>query len=214
MAATMHLPRLSAGRLSVVCLILLCSGVELVLQIGDLGAFGIPRFRALVYEYAGFWPGLLSNWQENFPGQRWTMFLSYGFLHAGFWHLALNMVTLWSLAGAVLDRVRGLKFVAIYAASMLGGGIGYALLSDSFRPMVGASGALFGLAGAILAWDYLDRFVLKDRLWPVARAALLLIGLNVALYYAMGGVLAWQAHLGGFATGWVAAMLIDPRVRR
>jgi membrane associated rhomboid family serine protease len=79
--------------------------------------------------------------------------------------------------------------------------------------MVGASGALFGLAGAILAWDYIDRFSVEERLWPVARAALLLVGLNIALYYAMGGILAWQAHLGGFVAGWISALLIDPIAR-
>ena len=40
---------------------------------------------------------------------------------------------------------------------------------------------LLGLAGALLAWDYVDRFALSERLWPVARAALLLAALNVAL---------------------------------
>ena len=141
------------------------------------------------------------------------MFLTYGFLHAGFWHLALNMVTLWSLARIVIERVGNLKFLSVYALSILGGGAGYALLAETYRPMVGASGALFGLAGAILAWDYVDRFILKEGLWPVARAALLLIALNVALYFAMGGRLAWEAHLGGFVAGWLAALLLDPRGR-
>ena len=79
--------------------------------------------------------------------------------------------------------------------------------------MVGASGALFGLAGAILAWEYVDRFTFRERLWPVARAAILLVALNVLLYFAMDRLLAWEAHLGGFVTGWIAAMLIDPRGR-
>ncbi len=206
-----------AGRkpwiIPVIALTLLCTTVELMLQAGDMGWFGIPRFRQVVYEHLGFWPGLLAEWRPNYPGQAWAMFLSYGFLHAGLWHLALNMITLWSLSGHVIDRVGALRYLVVYAASILGGGAGYGLLSDSFRPMVGASGALFGLAGAILAWEYLDRFVLRDRLWPVARAALLLIALNIGLYFAMGGVLAWEAHLGGFVAGWVMAMLIDPRAR-
>lgn len=214
MAETAPEPHPGAGRAAVYVLIALCCTVESVLWLGDLGVVSIPRFRSLVYEYGGFWPGLLSNWRPNFPGQPWAMFFSYGFLHAGFWHLALNMVTLWSLGGVVLDRVGGLRFTALYTASILGGGAGYGLLAESIRPMVGASGALFGLAGAILAWEYIDRFVLRDRLWPVARAAILLVALNIALYYAMGGVLAWQAHLGGFITGWIAAILIDPRPRK
>lgn len=191
----------------------LCILIELGLQLGDLGLFDIPRFRAQVYEYAGFWPGLLVNWRPNYPFQTSLMFLTYGFLHAGLWHLTLNMITLWSLSGAVSARVGSVKFLTIYALSILGGGAGYAIFADTFRPMVGASGALFGLAGAILAWEYVDRFLLRKGLWPVARAALLLAGLNVALYYAMGGVLAWEAHLGGFVAGWVAALLVDPRAR-
>ncbi|MEL7152048.1 MAG: rhomboid family intramembrane serine protease, partial [Pseudomonadota bacterium] len=150
----------------------------------------------------------------NYTLQPTAMFATYAFLHAGLWHLALNMVTLWSLASPVIARVGQVKFLTVYALSVLGGAVGYALLTTSFRPMVGASGALFGLAGALLAWDYLDRFLRDQGLWPVARAALLLIGLNIALYYAMGGVLAWQTHLGGFVAGWIAALLVDPRGRK
>lgn len=104
-------------------------------------------------------------------------------------------------------------FDTTYASAVLGGAAGFAILSDSFRPMVGASGGLFGLAGAILTWDYVDRFVLREALWPVARAVLLLIALNVLLYYAMDRLLAWEAHLGGFIAGWIMALVIDPRPR-
>ncbi|MEM6385424.1 MAG: rhomboid family intramembrane serine protease [Pseudomonadota bacterium] len=197
----------------VLVLIMLCCAVEVLLQMGDAGAFGIPRFRLVVYEFGGFWPGLLADWQPNYPYQPTLMFATYAFLHAGLWHLLLNMVTLWTLGGPVVARVGGAKFLTIYGLSILGGAAGYALLAANFRPMVGASGALFGLAGAVLAWEYVDRFILRAGLWPVARAALLLVALNVALYYAMGGVLAWETHLGGFIAGWIAALLVDPRGR-
>lgn len=195
----------------VLALIVMCVLVEAILQAGDFGLLGIPRFRQSVYEYGGFWAGLLGNWTANFALQPYTMFLTYGFLHSGLVHLAVNMITLWSLGHRVTDRIGPLAFVLLYAASIMGGAGGYALLSDNFRPMVGASGALFGLAGAILAWEYVDRFTTRDRLWPVARAVLFLLALNVVLYYAMDRLLAWQAHLGGFVVGWVMAMLIDPR---
>ncbi len=199
--------------LPILVIAVICAGIEAVLQLGDAGLLGIPRFRSVILEYGAFWPGLLHNWRPNFPFQTAAMFLTYGFLHAGFWHLALNMLTLWSLGRVVIDRVGGTKFLAIYAFSLLGGGAGYGLMAGTVQAMVGASGALFGLAGAILAWEYLDRFLLRARLWPVARAALLLVALNAALYYAMGGVLAWEAHLGGFIAGWIAAFLVDPRAR-
>lgn len=203
-----------ADRKVALTLVVICVALEALLRLGDWGLLGVPRFRELVYEYGGFWPGLLDNWRPNYPFQPWLMFVTYGFLHAGLMHLVLNMVTLFSLARPVVMRVGGRKLVLLYTLSMLGGGIGFALLSDSYRPMVGASGALFGLAGAILAWEYVDRFTFQDRLWPVARAALMLVVLNVALYYAMDRLLAWEAHLGGFVMGWIAALLIDPRGRR
>ena len=205
--------RRRSGFLAIAFMVAVCVAIELVLQAGDLGVFDVPRFRAVVYEYGGFWAGLLGDWRANYTFQPWIMFLTYGFLHAGLLHLGLNMLTLISLDQAITSRVGGLNFLVIYGLSILGGGIGFAVLSDSFRPMVGASGALFGLAGAILAWDYVDRFSLEERLWPVARAVLLLAALNVALYYAMDRLLAWEAHLGGFVTGWIVALLIDPRGR-
>ena len=196
--------------LAIVVLVTICVATEALLQLGDRDVFGIPRFRMVVYEYGGFWPGLLGDWRPNYTLQPWTMFVTYGFLHAGLLHLCLNMLTLVSLGLPVIGRVGSVSFILLYCVSMLGGGLGFALLSESYRPMVGASGALFGLAGAILAWEYLDRRNLKEALWPVARAVLFLIVLNVALYYAMDRLLAWEAHLGGFLMGWVSALIIDP----
>ena len=187
--------------------------IEASLVAGDLDLIDAPRFRSTVYEFGGFWPGILGDWQPNYPAQPWLMFLTYGFLHSGPVHLIVNMITLASIGPIVFYRVGWWKFLMIYSAAILGGAAGFALLSDSFRPMVGASGALFGLAGAILAWEYVDRFSLSERLWPVLRAVLFLIGLNVVLYFAMDRLLAWEAHLGGFVAGWIMANLVDPRSR-
>lgn len=199
------------GHWMMIAIILLCVGIEAGLSLSDAGLIGSGRMRRIFYDYGGFWPGLLEDWRPNYTAQPWVMFLSYGFLHGGLMHLAVNMITLWSLGVVVLDRVRGRGFVMLYVASLLGGGVGYALLAPSLTPMVGASGALFGLAGGILAWSYVDRFTFRERLWPVARAFLLLLLLNVVLWWAMKGHLAWETHLGGFIAGWVAALLIDPR---
>ncbi len=187
--------------------------IELILQLGDAGVFGVPRFRSTVYENAGFWPGLLGNWRPNYSYQPILMFLTYGFLHSGLVHLLVNMITLGSLGPAVIDRVGTAKFLIVFVASILGGAAGFAAFTDTFRPMVGASGALFGLAGALLAWDYIDRFTLRERLWPVVRVIGFLIVLNIVLYFAMDRLLAWEAHLGGFVAGWIAAMLVDPSAR-
>ena len=195
----------------VVGLVAVCTLIEAALLAGDLGLVPVSRLRATANEFAGFWPGLLTGWRPNYPFQDWLMFLTYGFVHAGPVHLALNMLTLLTLGAAVGQRVGGLGFALLYTVSILGGAVGFALLAEGYRPMVGASGALFGLAGAILAWEFCDRVSFSERLWPVARAVLLLAALNVALYYAMGGLLAWQTHLGGFVAGWLAALVIGRR---
>jgi rhomboid protease GluP len=199
------------GSLILYGLIVVCAGIEAALLLSDQGIIGPDRLRRLAYDYGGFWPGLLGDWRSNYPAQPWVMFITYGFLHGGPGHLIVNMITLWSLGRGVLDRVGARGFGLLYLATLLGGAAGFALLAPGLRPMVGASGALFGLIGGLLAWAYVDRFTYNEGLWPIGRAVLLLTGLNLVLWWAMGGQLAWETHLGGFITGWITAMLIDPR---
>jgi membrane associated rhomboid family serine protease len=201
------------GRALIWGLVAICVMVEAVLFLADQGVLGSPRLRQEAYEWGGFWPGLLQGWRPNYPGQAALMFFTYGFLHGGPVHLAVNMVTLWSLGHAVLDRVGPWGFAGLYGASLIGGAAGFGLIAETFRPMVGASGALFGLAGGLLAWNYVDRFTFREGLWPVARLVLFLVAMNVAMWWALDGQLAWETHLGGFLVGWIAALLIDPRGR-
>ena len=201
------------GRQIVVTIIGLCAAIELSLQLADWGLIGTTRLRQTAYEFGGFWPGLLDNWRPNYWGQPFTMFVTYSFLHGGIAHLIFNMVTLWSLAPAVIKRVGARGFVILYGAAIVGGGAGYALLNSGVQPMVGASGALFGLAGGLLAWTYIDRYTAQQGLWPTLQAVVLLIVLNIVLWWTMSGQLAWETHLGGFVAGWLFAILIDPRPR-
>ena len=206
------LPRL-VPRLPIVIglVIAACTLVEGALILGDFGMLGLPRLRQTAYEYAGFWPGLLGGWTPNYGTQPYAMFLSYAFLHTDIKHFVINMITLYSLGGAVWDRVGTRGFLILYVAAILGGGLGFGLLADTLRPMVGASGGLFGLAGGILAWNYVDRFTESRQLWPIVWIILGLLFLNLALWWLMDGLLAWETHLGGFVFGWIAALLIDPR---
>jgi rhomboid protease GluP len=185
--------------------------VELCLSLADLGLIGSTRLRSLAYTSGGFWPGLLDNWTPNYTSQPYLMFVSYSFLHSGVVHLVVNMITLWSLGQAVLQRVGIRGFCLLYGSSIIGGAFGFALLTSVPSPMVGASGGLFGLAGGLLAWVYLDRFNNNQGLLPVLQAVVLLIVLNLIIWWATDGQLAWQTHLGGFIIGWIFALLIDPR---
>jgi rhomboid protease GluP len=194
-------------------LLAVCVGVEFVLVGSDLALWGSMRWRSLAYQYGGFWIGLLGNWRPNYSWQPELMFVSYSFLHSGVMHLIVNMITLVALGSAIIQRIGQPKFLALYLVASAGGAGAFAFLSSASQPMVGASGALFGLAGALAAWEYVDRFAAREKLWPVGRLVAWLITLNLVLWWAMDGRLAWETHLGGFFTGWVTALLIDPRSR-
>lgn len=183
--------------------------IEALLWGSDLGLWGGPRLRQTAYEWWGFWPGLLAGWRPNYSAQPGLMFVSYALLHGGPGHLATNMMTLYFLGYAVIARAGARGFLWLYIGAALGGAVFYALLASSPQPMVGASGALFGLAGALLAWAYIDRHRYAVSLWSLAQAALFLLAINVAMYWALAGQLAWQTHLGGCLSGMALAVWLD-----
>ena len=189
-------------------LIALCCGVELVLIAADYGLVGTPRWRGLAYQNGAFWAGLLYNWRPNYAAQPGLMFVTYAFLHSGLGHLLGNMLTLIFLGPIAQERVGQRGLAALYAISAIGGAVAFAVLSDSPQPMVGASGALFGLAGAWQYWEWADRRHAGRRTWPVWRTVLGLVFLNAVLWLWMDGSLAWETHLGGFIAGWLGAMVL------
>ncbi len=206
-----HEPRLrpkrydlgSAPRLgpAVLALIVINVAVEAALLAADHRLIGSPLWRPFAYQYGGFWSGLLRDWTPNYPLQAAAMFATYSWLHAGPGHLVGNMAVL-AVLGPHLERQLGrLRFLLVYGISALGGGLAFGLMSASPAPMVGASGAAFGLAAAALRLDWLSR-----RSRPRLVGALLgLMLLNFASWLATGGHVAWQTHLGGCAAGWLAA---------
>ncbi len=184
--------------------------IETLLVASDLSLLP-SRLRSLAYEYGAFWAGLLTNWRPNYPAQPATMFVSYAFLHGGIGHLAVNMLTLFSLGSAIIQRVGEARFVLLYLVSLLGGAAGFGVLASSHQPMVGASGALFGLVGALIGWSFLDAH--QAARWRVLLLQIaFLAGMNLVLWWALSGSLAWQAHLGGFLSGFIAVMVLG-RVR-
>jgi len=197
---------------SLVAIVAMCVAVEATLLGSDHGLWGAAQWRGLAYQYGGFWRGLLGNWQPNYAAQPYLMFVTYGFLHGGILHLSVNMITLVSLGRLVIERTGPWRFLMIYAVSLLGGAAGFAALSPAVQPMVGASGALFGLLGALAGWEWSARRLAREGIWPVLRLIGLLVALNAVMYWAMDGNLAWEAHLGGFVAGWAASLW--PTARR
>lgn len=198
-------------------ILLLCLAPEVVARTGLPGVWsGVNGsfLRQQIYQYTAFWPGLLENWRPNYLGQQWLMFFTYGFVHAGLLHLLVNMLTLVTLGRAVLQHTTAVRFLVIYFVSQIGGAIGYALVSTRPLPMVGASGALFGLAGALLLVRFKEDLALLSR-FQTARdifpPLLLLVFYNVVMFWALDGRLAWETHLGGFIAGVLAAAAVNAK---
>lgn len=194
-------------------LILVTSLPELLLSAADRGLVGSANWRPLAYQYGAFWVGLLHDWRPNYIGQPVAMFVTYAFLHGGFAHLAGNMLALVGLGTATLRRTGSGRFAIIYLVSAVGGGLGFGLLSTSVQPMVGASGALFGLAGALTCWEWLDRRATRQPLRPVFYTIAAYMALNLVLWALLAGQLAWETHLGGFIAGGAAVALLERRKR-
>ncbi|WP_238402465.1 rhomboid family intramembrane serine protease [Cellulomonas sp. H30R-01] len=140
-------------------------------------------------------------------------FLSAAFLHSpgGVVHLAVNMLALWMI-GPYLEQALGrARFVTLYLMSALGGSVAVVLLADALDAwhvgVLGASGAIFGLFGAVL--------VVMRRLGGDVRGILVVIGLNVVVGFVVSGI-SWPAHLGGLFTGLAlgAAYAYAPVARR
>jgi rhomboid family protein len=134
----------------------------------------------------------------------WTAF-TYMFLHAGIWHLAMNLYTLW-LFGPRLEHVWGSRsFALFYLWCGLGGAVFHALFSTGLVPMVGASAAIFGVMLAYaMHWPRDEIYFFGVIPMRVATLVLLLAAVNLFLGFSSGsGGVAYFAHLGGFAFGFL-----------
>jgi membrane associated rhomboid family serine protease len=133
-------------------------------------------------------------------------FLTAAFLHLDSMpmHLLLNMLGLW-LVGPYLELLLGpARFLGIYLLSAVGGSVGTFLLADPetdawLTSVVGASGAIFGLWGALIV---VQRHLRRD-----SNGITGVIVINGILGFVVPGI-AWQAHLGGLLTGALAALVI------
>ena len=140
-------------------------------------------------------------------GEYWRLVMPM-FLHGGWLHILGNSYCLYIL-GPILERVYGYgRYLTIYVAAGVGGASLSMLVSRNIS--VGASGAIFGIAGAMLVTGYVHRDVVPPR-WGRAfgRGMIPFIALNLALGFSMHGIDNW-GHLGGLATGALLAFVIPP----
>lgn len=141
----------------------------------------------------------------------WWRLLSSMFLHSGFIHLALNMISLYFLGSFVEEAFGRGRYLALYLLSGIAGGLAYLYFGAFDVPAVGASGAIFGLLGGILGYS-LRRGTFS---WqnPVIRQLLILLALNLYIGFSVPNI-SNTAHLGGLAGGTIFGWLVAPTVYR
>lgn len=138
----------------------------------------------------------------------WRM-ITAAFLHStGFLlHIAFNMYALWIMGQALEPLLGRARFLTLYLIAAFGGSVAVLLLTNPLQGVVGASGAVFGLFGAML--------IVQRRRGGDVRQLVVLIAINTVLGFVVSGI-SWQAHLGGLLAGGAAAAIIayTPRTSR
>ena len=125
------------------------------------------------------------------PFEPWRMLTSV-FTHLAFWHVGLNILAIWMIGRSLAPMLGHGRFLALYLLSGFGGSVGVALIAPGVS-VVGASGAVFGLLGALL--------VVGRHLGANVTGILIILGINLVIGFIPGFTVAWQAHVGGLATG-------------
>jgi len=181
-------------------------GICVALQLGEMAsganaAAGGLGGSSLIQNFALFGPSVAD-------GEVYRL-LTAGFLHSGFFHLLVNMFSLWVLGTMLEPGIGRLRFVLIYLVSLLAGSFG-ALIVTPHAVTVGASGAIFGLLGAGIV-------ILRNRgIDPMQSGLPLWIGINLVFSFAVPGI-SIGGHIGGLIGGALAAIVLfelPDRVRR
>jgi membrane associated rhomboid family serine protease len=140
-------------------------------------------------------------------GNEYWRFIGSAFLHYGFIHLAVNMISL-AVLGPAIERVFGhVRFAVLYLTAALGGAVAVYAFGDPITATAGASAAIFGLFGALV--------VVYRKLGLDMRALIPTILINVYITLRVPDI-SWLGHIGGFVTGALVAVALvyAPRTNR
>jgi membrane associated rhomboid family serine protease len=176
---------------------------------------GRAGFERAIFLY-GFTPDFFFNLRGAYIVPSWIYLtpLTSMFMHGGWMHLIGNMLFLWIFGNNVEDYFGAGKFVVFYILSGLAAIAMYSLFSLSSEvPLVGASGAIAGVMGAYLVLHpraEITCLIFFFFITFVTLPAKVVLGIWFAIQLVMsmtgtssGGGVAWLAHVGGFAFGWI-----------
>jgi membrane associated rhomboid family serine protease len=150
----------------------------------------------------------ITDWHAGVADGAWWQLMTSVFTHVEIWHVAMNMFALF-IFGPTLEGIIGrARFLAVYLIAGLASSVLVLFLAGSGSSTLGASGAIFGLLGALLVTARKARL---NSQWLVQN-----LTLGVIITVVGWRMISWQGHLGGFLGGVVAAAIIAyaPRANR
>ncbi len=146
---------------------------------------------------------LLPNLGYLIATNEWYRLFTVALTHGGLMHLTFNMYALMVLGSPIEAAFGKGKFLAIFFLSLLTGSLTSAYFAGPASYSVGASGAIFGLFGALI--------IVGRRIDADVRSIGVVIALNFSIGFVLGGV-DWRAHLGGLVGGaLVSSVLLQKR---
>lgn len=134
---------------------------------------------------------------------QWWRIISAGFLHAGLWHIAINMFSLYVLGRFIEAALGSLRMLVVYFIALIAAGLAVVYFSPPEAATLGASGAIFGLFGSLFAIGA----KLGERGRDLVRANIGILVLNLVFSFAVPGI-SWQAHVGGLIAGFICTYVI------
>ena len=138
-------------------------------------------------------------------GQYWRFFTAM-FLHGDLTHVGFNMYSLWALGSTVERILPKWKYLTLYILT----GLGASFLSHLMHGNVvsiGASGAIFGLLGALIGYVIVHRDMFRN---GALFNLLIIAGINLAWGFQPGSGIDNYGHLGGIITGFLLSFIIKP----
>jgi membrane associated rhomboid family serine protease len=142
-------------------------------------------------------------------GGQWWRIITGAFLHGGLLHIGVNMMSLWFLGHFIEFAVGPWRMLLIYFASLIVSGLAVVYFSNPMVPTVGASGAIFGLFGALFAIG----FKLGKRGMELVRANIGILVINLIITFTVPQI-SWQAHVAGLLAGFIITFAIYAPPRR
>ena len=169
------------------------------------GRYPFGDYHEVISDKFTYYLGLIPYYFMERP---WTIITSM-FVHAGFGHIFGNMITLYFF-GSFLHRLIGSgRFLLVYFVGGIVGNALYLLLGDALSIAVGASGAVYAIAGVLVVM--VPR--LTVRLYFFIPMPLWVVVLVFFVIWSFIPGVAWQAHLGGLAVGLIAGYFFRKKLR-